>query len=131
MAEHIIVNRPVHFLHVCSVAIDVQMQFLPDPRFGFCLELDFDESFRFMLNVEMEGDVNSAGTNNLNFTALALFEQNILEYVADKWTRSVDKASEAVADGFEDARREVAEEEKAFKEDVRDAKEAVEEARVA
>lgn len=127
--QHILVNGSVKFLEA-SALIDVEVEFLPHPKFKFDVELDFNKIFTFILKAEMRGSVDFHDTSNLNFTLYALLEQHLCEYVAEQAKNLLETARKAAAEGFDAAHQTLEKADKDFSQTLTQAQAYVEETRV-
>jgi hypothetical protein len=89
--------------------LDVQMlvkaDIIPSPNFQLQTELDFTAHLTFQLQAAMRGGFT--GVKDLNFDVHAIFQQDILAYIATQVSEQVQLAKKGIDNGIESAQKSV------------------------
>ncbi|KAK7047573.1 hypothetical protein VNI00_006341 [Paramarasmius palmivorus] len=100
--QHILVDGAIHILD-SEVALLLELEILPTPKFYFDLELHLTSLLTFAVSAEMKGAADLHHLENLEFVLHALMEQHIIEYVVKQVNDSLEAAKEAADKGIESA----------------------------
>ncbi|KAK7047560.1 hypothetical protein VNI00_006328 [Paramarasmius palmivorus] len=100
--QHVLVDGAIHILD-SEVALLLELEILPTPKFYFDLELHLTSLLTFAVSAEMKGAADLHHLENLEFVLHALMEQHIIEYVVKQVNDSLEAAKEAADKGIESA----------------------------
>ncbi|KAH6617614.1 hypothetical protein F5144DRAFT_633818 [Chaetomium tenue] len=101
----------------------VKVVILPSPNFQLQTELDFTAHLTFQLQADMRGGFTSV--KDLNFDVHAIFQQDILDYIATQVSEQVQTAKKGIDSGIESAQKAVDDAQAAFQAAVDDAQKQV------
>lgn len=103
--QHIVIDGAVTLFDVEGIAIQVLFDGVPTPVFSFHLMLHFTPRLMFQVDAAMIGSPKSLHSiEGLDFQLSALFEQDLLQFIATEVEKQIDLARLAADKGFDTAK---------------------------